>query len=124
MTAREKIEGLTNSWYGYAVFGAVVSLWNSGIGLFSLLGTAVSFVFTIMLTWFIGRRLLAEIDAHARAPRHHHGHLERDGHNRRSEDELDVPPDHVAVGAGERGHARDRRLHERRARSASSRTSR
>ena len=37
-TARQKIEGLTNSWYGYAVFGAPLSLWNEGIGFFSLIG--------------------------------------------------------------------------------------
>lgn len=60
MTARQKIEGLTNSYYGYAVFGAALSLWNNGIGFFSLLGTAFSFVFSILLTWFIGRRLLAK----------------------------------------------------------------
>ena len=60
MTARQKIEGLTNSYYGYAVFGAAVSLWNNGIGLFSLIGTAFSFVFSVLLTWFIGRRLLAK----------------------------------------------------------------
>jgi hypothetical protein len=60
MTARQKIEGLTNSYYGYAVFGAAVSLWNNGIGFFSLIGTAFSFVFSILLTWFIGRRLLAK----------------------------------------------------------------
>ena len=58
MTARQKIEGLTNSWYGYAVFGALLSLWNNGIGFFSLIGTAASFLFTVFLTWFIGRRLL------------------------------------------------------------------
>lgn len=60
MTAREKIEGLTNSYYGYAVFGAALSLWNNGIGFFSLIGTAFSFMFSILLTWFIGRRLLAK----------------------------------------------------------------
>lgn len=60
MTATQKIEGLTNSYYGYAVFGAAVSLWNNGIGFFSLIGTAFSFVFSILLTWFIGRRLLAK----------------------------------------------------------------
>ena len=59
-TARQKIEGLTNSWYGFAVFGALLSLWNGGIGFFSLIGTAASFLFTIFLTWFIGRRLLAK----------------------------------------------------------------
>ena len=60
MTATQKIEGLTNSYYGYAVFGAAVSLWNNGIGFFSLIGTAFSFAFTVFLTWFIGRRLLAK----------------------------------------------------------------
>lgn len=59
-TARQKIEGLTNSWYGFAVFGALLSLWNGGIGFFSLIGTAASFVFTLFLTWLIGRRLLAK----------------------------------------------------------------
>jgi hypothetical protein len=59
-TARQKIEELTNSWYGYAVFGAILSIWNNGIGFFSLIGTAFSFVFSIFLTWFIGRRLMAK----------------------------------------------------------------
>ena len=58
MTATQKIEGLVNSWYGYAVFGAALSLWNNGIGVFSLIGTAASFLFSIFLTWFIGRRLM------------------------------------------------------------------
>jgi hypothetical protein len=60
MTATQKIEGLTNTYYGYAVFGAVLSLWNNGIGFFSLLLTGASFLFSIFLTWFIGRRLLAK----------------------------------------------------------------
>ena len=60
MTATQKIEGLTNSWYGYAVFGALLSLWNNGIGFFSLIGTVGSFLFSVILTWFIGRRLLAK----------------------------------------------------------------
>ena len=58
--AKEKIEGLTNSWYGYAVFGAALSLWNRGLGIGSIIGVAGSFLFTILLTWFIGRRLLAK----------------------------------------------------------------
>ncbi len=60
MTARQKIEGLTNSWYGFAVFMSLLSLWRNGIGFFSLLGTAGSFIFSIFLTWFVGRRLLAK----------------------------------------------------------------
>jgi hypothetical protein len=59
MTARQKIEGLTNSWYGYAAFGALVSLWRGGLGLFSLAWAAALFVANVLLVWFIGRRLLA-----------------------------------------------------------------
>ena len=57
MTATQKIEGLINSWYGYAVFGAALRLWNEGIGLWSLFTTACAFTFSILLTWFIGNRL-------------------------------------------------------------------
>jgi hypothetical protein len=57
MTATQKIEGLTNSWYGYAVFGAAVRLWDSGIGLISLITTTGAFLCSVLLTWFIGNRL-------------------------------------------------------------------
>ena len=57
MTATQKIEGLTNSWYGYAVFGAALRLWDNGIGLMSLITTAGAFLFSVLLTWFIGNRL-------------------------------------------------------------------
>ena len=57
MTATQKIDGLVNSWYGYAVFGAALRLWQNGIGLMSLITTAGAFIFSILLTWFIGGRL-------------------------------------------------------------------
>jgi hypothetical protein len=57
MTATQKIDGLVNSWYGYAVFGAAVRLWQNGIGLFSLITTAGAFLFSVIVTWFIGNRL-------------------------------------------------------------------
>ena len=60
MTARQKIEGLTHSWYGYAVFTAVLSLWNNGIGLISLFLTGVWFLFSIFGVWLIGRRLISK----------------------------------------------------------------
>lgn len=60
MTAREKIEGLTNSWYGYVVFTAGLSLLQSGIGFFSLLFAIVSLAATLCFTWFLGNRLLAK----------------------------------------------------------------
>jgi hypothetical protein len=60
MTARERIEGLTNGWYGLAVFGAIMSIVQNGIGFFSILGATVSAVFSIFVAWFLGRRLLAK----------------------------------------------------------------
>jgi hypothetical protein len=60
MTAKEKIEGLTNGWYGLAVVGAIYSLFQNGLGFFSLLWAVPSFLFSIVLTWFLGRRLLAK----------------------------------------------------------------
>jgi hypothetical protein len=60
MTAKEKIEGLTNGWYGLAVLGAIYSIVQSGLGFFSLLTTGLSFAFSCLLTWFLGRRLLSK----------------------------------------------------------------
>lgn len=59
MTARAKIEELTNGWYGLAVFGAVVSLLQHGIGFFSLMWTVLMLGFSFAVTFFLGRRLLA-----------------------------------------------------------------
>lgn len=59
MTAREKIEELNNSWYGFAVFSALVSLLHNGIGIFSLIMTVFSTVVSFIITWFLGGRLLA-----------------------------------------------------------------
>ncbi len=59
MTAREKIEELTNAWYGLALMSAVASIVMNGIGLFSLVGTALSLTFSLFVAWFFGGRLLA-----------------------------------------------------------------
>jgi hypothetical protein len=59
MTAREKIEQLTNAWYGFAFFAAALSLVQNGIGFLSLLGAGFSLVVSVGLSWFLGRRLLA-----------------------------------------------------------------
>jgi hypothetical protein len=60
MTAKEKIEGLTNGWYGIAVLAAIYSIIQNGLGFFSLLTTGLSFGFSCLLTWFLGGRLLAK----------------------------------------------------------------
>mgnify|MGYP003594240246 CR=1 FL=1 len=59
MTARDKIEKLTNSWYAFALVSALWSLFQNGLGVFSLVGGALSLVFSLGLTYFIGKRLLA-----------------------------------------------------------------
>ncbi len=59
MTARERIETLTNGWYGLAVFAALASILQNGIGFFSLFLTGLSTLVSFALTWFLGRRLLA-----------------------------------------------------------------
>jgi len=59
MTARAKIEELTNGWYGLAAFGAVVSVLQNGIGIFSLFFTIMALCFSLFVTFFLGRRLLA-----------------------------------------------------------------
>lgn len=62
MTARAKIEQLTNTWYGFAVFSAAASflMGERSIGLFSIFFAAVGLCLSWALTWFIGRRLLAK----------------------------------------------------------------
>lgn len=57
MTATQKIEGLTNSWYGYAVFTSALALWDRGIGIFSFLVTLFGFGVSCLIAWFFGNRL-------------------------------------------------------------------
>lgn len=68
MNAKQKISQLTNSWYGYALFSAIVSFFTiraSGvvafmIGLpFAIAFIAVGFVISVAITTFFGRKLLA-----------------------------------------------------------------
>ncbi|HWL86083.1 MAG TPA: hypothetical protein VNO21_09795 [Polyangiaceae bacterium] len=60
MTARQKIESLTSSWYGFAVFTALCALFRRGFGPFSLIWTMGSLIFSLTLIFFVGRRLLAK----------------------------------------------------------------
>jgi hypothetical protein len=57
MTAREKLQGLTNSWLGYMVFTAALSLVREGR---SIIGTAIGLLCSLALVWFIGNRLMAK----------------------------------------------------------------
>ncbi len=58
MTAREKLQKLTNGWYSMAVVSALASLVMNGIGFFSIIGTVLSTGFMFVLTWWIGRKLM------------------------------------------------------------------
>jgi hypothetical protein len=57
MTAQKKIEQLTDSWYGFTIFAALLSIVASGLGFFTLLITAFSTAFSLFLTFVIGRKL-------------------------------------------------------------------
>ena len=72
MTAKQKIEQLTRSWYGYSVFAAVLSVLGiqaSGvlslaIGLgFSIVLNAIGLVISIAIVTFLGRKLVHKSSA-------------------------------------------------------------
>jgi len=58
MSARAKIETLTNSWYGFSVVSAAWGFWESGIGMFSAIFALLGLFVSLGLTFFFGRRLL------------------------------------------------------------------
>ena len=58
MDAKEKLEKLTNSWYGFAVFTGVATFLMNGIGIFSAIGAAISVFVSWVFTFAIGRLLL------------------------------------------------------------------
>lgn len=58
MTAKERIEKLTDTWYGYTLFANAVTLVVNGIGFFSVAFTAASTLFSLFVTFLVGRWLL------------------------------------------------------------------
>lgn len=60
MTARAKIEKLTNTWYGFDVFSGALGVVMGGFGFFSLLWAAFATAISLALTFFFGSRLLAK----------------------------------------------------------------
>ncbi len=58
MTGKAKIEQLTNSWYGFAVFSAIGSIIMNGIGFLSIGGAFVGLVVSWIVTFLLGRALL------------------------------------------------------------------
>ncbi len=58
MSGRQKIEGLTNSWYGFAVFSAAFSIITNGFGFFTIAWGALGMFFSWFVTFLIGRALV------------------------------------------------------------------
>jgi hypothetical protein len=58
MDGKAKIEGLTNSWYGFAVFSAIFSVLTNGLGIWSISTAIAGLLFSWILTFFIGRALV------------------------------------------------------------------
>lgn len=59
MSARARIEWITNNWYACAALSAAYSVLTSGFGLFSLILTAIGFAISCGITWVLGKKLLA-----------------------------------------------------------------
>lgn len=57
MSAREKIENLTNTWYGFYVCSAIASVLVGGRGLIT---GAIGLFIALLTTFIIGRRLLSK----------------------------------------------------------------
>lgn len=61
MTARQRIEELTNAWYGYVAFTALAALFREGFpGVFTIAWGLMGLGCTIVCVWFLGKRLLAK----------------------------------------------------------------
>jgi hypothetical protein len=60
MNGRAKIDGLTNSWYGFAVFSAVSSILASGFSVWRIGASATWMVLSWIVIFFLGRRLVAK----------------------------------------------------------------
>jgi hypothetical protein len=63
-TGKEEIKGLTNSWYGLAVFNAIATVLMNTRGLFSLAFSIVIagfvFLFSVIVTYILSKLLLAK----------------------------------------------------------------
>ena len=57
-TAKEKIESLTNGWYGFALFSGLASVVWNGIGIFSIVGAAMWTFVMFCVTFVLGRMLI------------------------------------------------------------------
>jgi hypothetical protein len=58
MDGKAKLEKLTNSWYGFALFTGVATFFMNGIGIFSIIGAAISTTVSLVLAFVFGRLLM------------------------------------------------------------------
>jgi hypothetical protein len=58
MSGKAKIEALTNSWYGFAVFSALCTVLRFGFGFFSIGGALFWLLVSWTFTFLIGRALV------------------------------------------------------------------
>jgi hypothetical protein len=58
MTARERIENLTNSWYGFAILSGLATVVMSGFSIFRMVFTGFGTAFSLFVTFVLGRKLL------------------------------------------------------------------
>lgn len=59
MSARARIEWITNNWYAFLAISAGLSVLTSGFGLLSLVFTAFGFAIGCGITWVLSKKLLA-----------------------------------------------------------------
>ena len=57
-TGKEKLENLTNSWYGFALVSGIATVAMNGIGVFSIVGAAMWTFFMFCVTFVLGRALI------------------------------------------------------------------
>jgi hypothetical protein len=60
MTARQKIEWITNNWYGFAVVSALVSVFTGGLDVIRTPFTIAGLAMSLGLTWMFGKLLLGK----------------------------------------------------------------
>ncbi len=57
-TGRDKIQSLTNAWYGATVFGALLSFLGNGPSVANLVGLGIGTTISLAIVFVIGRSLL------------------------------------------------------------------
>jgi hypothetical protein len=62
-SAKDKLRGLVNAWYGFGLFVGIANLVMNGIGIFSIVGAGIATVVSLAMTAIIGKLLLGRSSA-------------------------------------------------------------